>query len=131
MPYCENCGKPVYEFDLNCANCGAPVRKEGVAFEQPPERPRAGAESNPVTPANFEGLSTWGFVGSLLLLCIPLVGFILSIVWAAGGTENLTRRNLARGILIVIGLWFAFCILLSILLASTAIAYSGALSDLL
>ena len=34
-------------------------------------------------------------------MMIPLVGFILTIVWACGGTSNLNKRNLARAYLIL------------------------------
>jgi hypothetical protein len=37
-------------------------------------------------------------------MMIPIAGFILMIVWAAGGTVNHNRRNLARGYLLTIAL---------------------------
>jgi len=49
-------------------------------------------------------LSSWGFVGSLLLMAIPIAGFIIMIVWAAGGTINHNRRNLARGCLLTLAI---------------------------
>jgi uncharacterized membrane protein YqjE len=53
-------------------------------------------------------LSTGEYFLTMLLLGLPLVGFILMLVWAFGG-GNVNRRNLCRAVLIftviVIGLW--------------------------
>jgi hypothetical protein len=40
----------------------------------------------------------------MLLMSIPIAGFIIMIVWAAGGTINHNRRNLARGYLLLIAI---------------------------
>ena len=68
----------------------------------------------------YDVLSSWGFVGSMIVMSLPLIGFIMTIVWASGGTTNLNRRNLARGYLLIMG----FGILLSVILAF-ALASSG------
>ncbi|MPM75488.1 hypothetical protein SDC9_122481 [bioreactor metagenome] len=69
-------------------------------------------------------LSTWGFVGSLLLMAIPLVGFILTIVWASGGAYNLNRRNLARGYLLLMGIGIGiYVLLIAIIVASGGTSY--------
>ena len=103
MAFCENCGKPVYRLDRTCANCGAPVTQ----FQQVPSEPQPSARVNndPVQNSPYSVLCTWGFVGSLLLMAIPIAGFIITIVWAAGGVYNLNRRNLARAYLLIMGIF--------------------------
>ncbi len=58
-------------------------------------------------------MGTWGYVGSLLLMGLPIAGFILAIVWAAGGTSNVHRRNLARAMLILMAIGIVLSLLLS------------------
>ncbi len=60
----------------------------------------------PPAGSKYELITTGGFIGIVLLMCIPLVGFILTIIWACGGCRKLQKRNLARAslIMMVIGL---------------------------
>ena len=46
-------------------------------------------------PAQYKPLSPWAYFGYSLLFSIPLVGFILLIVFALSN-ENINRRNYAR-----------------------------------
>ena len=41
---------------------------------------------------------------ALVLLCIPVIGYILAIVWAFSSTQNLDKRNFCRALII-------FCII--------------------
>jgi len=101
MPFCENCGKPVNDFDAVCPSCGTPVRG---AVRRPAAYNSAVQYTEPPKGSPYAVLSSWGFVGSLLLMAIPIAGFILTIVWAAGGTGNHNRRNLARGYLLMMAI---------------------------
>ena len=38
----------------------------------------------------------WGDLGYQVLFAIPLIGFILLLVFALGGTRNINLRNFAR-----------------------------------
>ena len=111
MAFCENCGKPVYRLDRTCANCGTPVTQFGQSAQREPES-SARLNSDYSLSSPYTVMSTWGFVGSLLLMAIPLVGFVVTIVWAAGGTYNLNRRNLARGYLLLMGIFIGIYLLL-------------------
>lgn len=66
-------------------------------------------------------MSTGQFLGTLLLLMIPIAGFILMLVWAFGGTDNLNRRNLARAKLILVAIGLVLAILCSILFGALAL----------
>lgn len=46
-------------------------------------------------PEKFRPLSPWAYFGYSLLFSIPLVGFILLIVFSVSD-ENINRRNFAR-----------------------------------
>ena len=111
MAFCENCGKPVYRLDRACASCGTPVTQFGQSAQSEPQ-PAMRLESDYSQTSPYSVLSTWGFVGSLLLMAIPLVGLILTIVWASGGAYNLNRRNLARGYLVLMGIGIGIYVLL-------------------
>ena len=54
-------------------------------------------------------LSTGSFLLSIILMSLPVVGFILQIVWACGAARNLNRRNLARAYLILSLIGIALC----------------------
>jgi hypothetical protein len=53
-------------------------------------------------------LSTGEYFVTMLVLGLPVVGFVLLLVWAFGG-GNVNRRNLCRAVLIftviAVGLW--------------------------
>ncbi|MPM97772.1 hypothetical protein SDC9_144949 [bioreactor metagenome] len=59
-------------------------------------------------------MSVGGYVGSIIVMSIPLIGFIFMIVWACGGTANRNRVNLARAylILLIIAVVLCTCIFL-------------------
>ena len=63
-------------------------------------------------PKEYEPISMWGYFGYQLLFAIPLVGFILAIVFSFGGTQNINLRNFARSYFCAI----IIVIILSILL---------------
>jgi hypothetical protein len=61
-------------------------------------------------------LSTVEWIGTLIVLIVPLVGLIVYFVWAFGSGGNLNRRNFCRAALImtaisiVLGLIFSVAI---------------------
>ena len=65
-------------------------------------------------PNEYRVLSPWAYFGYNLLFSIPLIGFILAIVFAFD-SSNLNRRNYARsffcGLLIAVIILVAFLVL--------------------
>lgn len=119
MAFCENCGKPVYRLDKTCVNCGAPVTQFSAPANDDTQRQSSYSLDNDSSQGSpYEVLSSWGFVGSMLLMAIPFVGFIITIVWASGGVTNLNRRNLARGYLILMALVAVIYVPLVLILVS-------------
>ncbi len=118
MAFCDNCGKPVYRLDRTCANCGAPVTQFGQpAYDEAP--PSRRVNEDPMASSPYAVLSSWGFVGSMLLMALPFVGFIITIVWASGGAANLNRRNLARAYLLLMGIVVLIYIVVLVALLTT------------
>ncbi len=125
MSYCESCGAELPEGKLTCPTCGEPVPREeytgrdysnyyndsgysdyydeGYASREPVYS----YSPNEKTPDRV--LGTGAFFGSVLLMSIPVLGLLLQIIWALGGTGSQNRRNLARAYLIfsVIGIVLA------------------------
>ena len=69
-------------------------------------------DSRPPRKSPYAPMTSVGMAVQLLLMNIPVIGLILSIVWACGVCRKIARRNLARawlilliaGILIVVAL---------------------------
>ncbi|MGN0517758.1 MAG: zinc-ribbon domain-containing protein [Acutalibacteraceae bacterium] len=55
----------------------------------------------PKKKSKYATMSTWGYVGSILLMLIPIVGWIITIVWACGGCRKNNKKSLARAFLII------------------------------
>ena len=71
-----------------------PVYQAAPAYTAP-------ASDVPPAGSKYELITTGGFIGIMLLMCIPIIGQILMIVWACGGCRKLQKRNLARASLIM------------------------------
>ena len=70
--------------------------------------PQATPVSQPALPSDapapgskYELITAGGYIGIMLLMCIPVIGLLLMIVWACGGCRKLQKRNLARASLIM------------------------------
>lgn len=67
-------------------------------YGPPPVAPSQAAPDN----SSRKGVvSTFGFIGNFILLNIPIVGWIMTFVWAFSKKVNLNRRNMARAMLIL------------------------------
>ena len=77
-----------------------PVYQQPAYAQPSPVYAQPGQEPVPGPDSRYGLISTWGFIGIMLLLCIPIIGFILMIVWACGGCRKYQKRNLCRAMLI-------------------------------
>lgn len=57
--------------------------------------------NQPVSQEDTTPISTWGYVGYMILFCIPCVGLICLLVFAFGGSKNVNLRNFSRAQLII------------------------------
>ena len=69
--------------------------------------------TNNDVPEEYKPISMWGYFGYEILFAIPLIGFILILVFSFGGARNKNLRNFARSY---------FCGLIIILIATTIFA---------
>lgn len=127
MALCSKCGKELPEGVTLCEDCAVFATSEAPQFHPeytaPPVQasyvPGQSAFHIPMTkeqlPEEFKPLGAWAYFGYSLLFGIPLVGFILLIVFSLGGTRNVNLRNYARsffcGVLIAAILGVALLIL--------------------
>lgn len=77
----------------------------------------APVETEPDSKSKYQPISAWGYFGIFLLVAIPVIGWILIIVWALGGCRKVNKRNMARGILLNV--------LLQVILIVIALAVAG------
>ena len=91
LRYCKNCGLLLPHDADRCPQCGAPaplaVRPAAPLYGTPDDH-----EAEPTAEAMSQGATT----GTMILFAIPVVGFILALVWSFGGTHNEARKRLAR-----------------------------------
>ena len=121
---CPNCGAPVTDPDF-CGSCGAQLgtpkntnygdsyntqtqaRQSAPRHQQPvyQQNTNAGFETYAQTPMRgyhpSEHVSTWGWIGRWLLMCIPIVNVILLLVWGFGGSSKRSLVTWARAQLIL------------------------------
>lgn len=66
----------------------------------------------------YQPISMWGYLGYEILFAIPLVGFILLLVFSFGGTKNVNLRNFARSYILIA----VIVVLLSIIMIDSGIS---------
>ena len=76
-------------------------------------------------PPEYRPISMWGYFGYEILFSIPIVGFILLLVFSFGGTKNVNLRNFARSYFCLLILVVIFAIVVAIIggAAASAVAY--------
>ena len=134
MAICTQCGAELKDGIRFCTGCGATAPVSQAAPPQNPPQPQsysrpapqpayqptpvytAPPADEPPSGGKYDLISAWGYIGIMLLMCIPVVGLILTIIWACGGCRKLQKRNLARACLI---LWI-IGIILSLILGFAA-----------
>ena len=86
---CKKCGGAVKMEDQFCMHCGMPLEKEESAREENRNDNKA------------EVLSLGDYLLMLILLAIPVVNFIVCILWIISGNGNPNRKNFAKAWLII------------------------------
>lgn len=129
MIICANCGAEVDENLKYCPSCGSVIKQipsnippQTQYTPQPMQQPAAeqcrtysGSYERPAPGSQYAPMGAWAYFGwTLLLTCIPIVSFILTIVFSAN-SSNINRRSFARSILIfdIIGITIFLILLLA------------------
>lgn len=120
--FCENCGNKLPDGAKFCGGCGGkiePVQAAPAAVAEPapasptpvqtaPSYQQAYAPQAPAWSGQ-QGSAPLGvgqYIGMFLLMCVPILNFILLLVWSFGSSVNPNKKNFARASLIlgIIGL---------------------------
>jgi len=145
--FCAKCGSTVENGVKFCPACGenmiaaaaapapaptpapAPAPAQSYAPPPPPAyTPPAPAYQPPPSayqayppyqnPALREPLSVGAYILTYIVFCIPVVGFIMMLVWAFSADTNINKKNLCRAMLILALIGVVLGIISSILFAS-------------
>lgn len=118
---CPNCRSQYPDGSVFCQNCGAKLEDEGAAApntvyadpsaQNTPYAPYAQAQNERTRP-----LRTGEYFLTMFLLSLPVVGFILCLVWGFDSSTNENKRNFCRAQLIWIAIAFALSILTAVIL---------------
>ncbi len=130
---CKNCGAQYNDATKFCKVCGTSFVAQQQVYQQPMPQQMPPQQFQPQQPYmvnttvndNREPVTTIGqYMGWSLLSVLPLVGFILTIVFAVMGSYK-NRANFFRAILV----WYLIGILLGvvggILIASGIVMFEG------
>ena len=99
----------------------AQTAQKRTAYEAAQDEPIFREQPEPELPAENRPMSPWAYFGFGLLFSIPVVGFILLIVFSfAGG--NVNRKNFARSY------WCWLIVILAIVLILMILVLTGVLS---
>ena len=99
LRYCKNCGLLLPHDANSCPQCGAPAPHPVQACTPQPAAPRYDAPDEDDEPS-VEALSQSETTVTMILFAIPVVGFIVALVWSFGGTHDAARKRLARSYVI-------------------------------
>lgn len=133
--YCKRCGTENADGMSFCRECGAPLQRntedkdakkknrsnystdyQNVKQEKAPEIRQFENSNTDLIPEEYKPISMWGYFGYELLFSIPLIGFILLLVFSFGGARNKNLRNFARSY---------FCFLILIIILALILAVCG------
>ena len=96
------------------AAAAAPARP--VYPEPVPARPRETEDPDrPDRKSRYAPMSSVGMAVEIFLMSIPVVGFILMILWSCGVCRKIARRNLARAYLILLVVGIVLSVVLALL----------------
>lgn len=132
--FCSNCGKELPNGAKFCSACGQPVESPVQASEPKPEpvkapeperekpvdEPLFAPAEKPVVPEENRPISPWAYFGYSILFSIPVIGFILLIIFSFAG-KNVNRKNYARSY------WCWFILALALILILVVILLTGVL----
>ena len=124
MRKCNNCGAMNPDNAASCVNCGYNLTTYNTYSTSPA---RTVYRNEPDIPYEYTPISAWGYFGYSLLFNIPIVGFILLIVFSFS-SDNINRKNFARSYfcaMLVFGLLFLIFALLLPLLGITVIDFDA------
>lgn len=79
-----------------------------------PQQPVYGGDAVPAKGSKYEPITAGGYIGIMLLMCIPVIGLILTIIWACGGCRKVNKKSLARAALIMMAVSLVISLILGL-----------------
>jgi hypothetical protein len=156
MAFCTECGANVPDGVKFCTECGklmGEAAEAAPAYTAPPPQvppiyaPQPapgfqsasayGTDAPPPKGSKYAVIGTGGYIGTMILFAIPVIGWLVCIITAFAG-KNMNRRNFARamlilliiGIIIGVALYFVFNWASEVIMEYLNEATEGALGDL-
>ncbi len=81
----------------------------------PPAAPAAEDPDKPDKKSKYAPMTSLGMAVEIFLMSIPVVGFVLMILWSCGVCRKIARRNLARAYLILLIVGLVLMVILAVL----------------
>lgn len=105
MAYCRYCGTNNADHAKYCTNCGSPLsaqpqREESKPYARQSEQQQREPDYMQREPEQEYVQSQGQWVLDTFLICIPIVGLILLIVWSVTDQPDLSKQRWARASLI-------------------------------
>lgn len=117
---CKNCGYTAKDTDQFCFQCGQPLEDTTQQHTE-----QAEYETQNKNPEGLEKpLSVKDYLIVFFIMLIPIVNFIMLLVWAFDKKNNTNRRNFARAGLIYMIIWYVLGIILTVVLV-VCVAMNG------
>ena len=141
MKFCDECGHPAPKMTEPRESKPEEPRPENpiqipvptthhteesrnTSAKEPVDTPIFSPEPEPVVPAENRPLGPWAYFGYGLLFSIPVIGFILLIVFSFAG-KNVNRKNFARSY------WCWLILALALILILVIVLLTGVLRSAL
>ena len=118
--FCTECGKYIGTApEPETAEPPVPVAAVPAVSEQPAEKPSVDPDPYPMPAKDspWATIGTWGWIGILILLSIPLVNVILVILWSFGVAKKRVKQSFARAVLVLALVTLLIMVVSSILIA--------------
>ena len=121
--FCNKCAAKIPDDSVFCPECGQKLAGPQPAVQRQPAQtvpprnvpphPQQSRYAQPLPAADplTAPLSTASFFWMPFLIAIPIVGFIVLLVWAFSKNTNLNRKHYARSVLI----WALISVLLGVI----------------
>lgn len=129
--FCKACGSEIAANAVVCPKCGAAAGMGGnqaaPGAGYVPQRPQ-------YAPPTYQGanqssvVSVGQWIGTMIITAIPLVGFIMLLVWAFSGDTNPSKKNYARAALIlgiIGGILFAIISIIAAIVGASIFSLSN------
>lgn len=71
-----------------------------------------------------EHVSTWGWIGRQILLGIPIVGFILMLVWGFGGSRKRSLVTWARAQILITVFWILVAVAIVVIMMLNGVSWN-------